>query len=166
MEDKNQTAEFEENAGTGEPLSNKYLTFFVNGQRYGIPIALVIEIIGMQQTAEVPEFPYYAKGIINLRGLIVPLIDVRLRLGYPEAEYTEKTCTIVINSEDIEVGLIVDEVDEVLDIRADEINPPTQSTASAAEHFVDGVAVQPDKLTLLMACDRLISEGTLDAVGF
>lgn len=141
---------------------DKYLSFFVNGQCYGIPISLVIEIIGMQKMAEVPEFPYYAKGIINLRGIIVPLIDVRLRLGYPEAEYTDKTCTIVINVDGVEMGLIVDEVDEVLDIREDEINPPTRSTDEAVERYVNGVAVQPDKLTLLMACEKLIGEGYLD----
>lgn len=149
-----------------ETLSDKYLTFFVNGQRYGIPISTVIEIIGIQKPAEVPEFPYYAKGIFNLRGLIVPLLDVRLRLGYPETEYTPKTCTIVITCDGIQVGLIVDEVDEVLDIKEDQINPPTRSTAHEVERFVDGVAVQPNKLTLLMACSKLISEGTMDAVGF
>lgn len=145
-----------------ETKTEKYLSFFINNQRYGIPISLVIEIIAMQDMAEVPEFPYYAKGIINLRGLIVPLIDVRLRIGYPEAPYTEKTCIIVVNSDDIEIGLIVDEVDEVLDINADEINPPTRSTGDVMERYVDGVAVIPDKLTLLMACERLIGEGYLD----
>lgn len=142
--------------------TEKYLSFFINGQCYGIPISIVIEIIGMQKMAEVPEFPYYAKGIINLRGLIVPLIDVRLRIGYPEAPYTEKTCIIVVNYEGIEMGLIVDEVDEVLDIAESDINPPTRSTTESVERFVNGVAVMPDKLVLLMACGQLIGEGYLD----
>lgn len=162
MEDKDLTSEEE----VAETLSDKYLTFFVNGQRYGIPISTVIEIIGVLKTAEVPEFPYYAKGIFNLRGLIIPMLDVRLRLGYPEAEYTPKTCIIVISCDGIQVGLVVDEVDEVLDIKEDEINPPTRSTTHESERFVDGVAVQPNKLTLLMACEKLISEGTMDAAGF
>lgn len=145
-----------------EARAEKYLSFFINDQRYGIPISTVIEIIGMQKVAEVPEFPYYAKGIINLRGLIVPLIDVRLRIGYPEAPYTEKTCVIVVNCEGIDIGLIVDEVDEVLDIPQSDINPPTRSTDEAVERYVDGVAVMPDKLTLLMSCEKIIGEGYLD----
>lgn len=157
MEDNLAQASVQEDVKT-----EKYLSFFINGQRYGIPISLVIEIIGMQKMAEVPEFPYYAKGIINLRGLIVPLIDVRLRIGYPEAPYTEKTCIIVASCEGIEIGLIVDEVDEVLDIPDDEIHPPTRSTNEAAERYVDGVAVMPDKLTLLMSCEKLIGEGYFD----
>lgn len=145
-----------------EVRTEKYLSFFINNQRYGIPISLVIELIAMQKVAEVPEFPYYAKGIINLRGLIVPLIDVRLRIGYPEAPYTDKTCIIVATCEGIDIGLIVDEVDEVLDIPSDEINPPTRSTDEAVERYVNGVAVMPDKLTLLMSCEKLIGEGYLD----
>lgn len=134
----------------------KYLTFFVNNQCYGIPIALVIEIIGMQKVAEVPEFPYYAKGIINLRGLIIPLIDVNLRLGYEEQEYTSKTCVIVVNLDGMEVGLIVDEVDEVTDIDSEAINPPPHVSERSEDQYVSGVAVMEDRLILLMSCEQVI----------
>lgn len=138
--------------------SEKYLTFFINGQCYGLAISLVMEIIGMQKIAEVPEFPHYAKGIINLRGLIVPLIDLNLRVGYEEQEYTNKTCVIVVNVEGIEIGLIVDAVDEVLDIDCSDINPPPKSAGEEADRFVKGVAVQPDKLVLLMSCEKIIGD--------
>lgn len=150
MEEKDLELENEQNE------SEKYLTFFINGQCCGIPISLVMEIIGVQKIAEVPEFPYYAKGIINLRGLIVPLIDLNLRVGYEEQEYTSKTCVIVVNVEDIEIGLIVDEVDEVLDISLAAINPPPQNAQGDADRFVSGIAVQPDKLILLMSCEKII----------
>lgn len=136
--------------------SKKYLTFFINGQCYGIPIALVMEIIGIQRIAEVPEFPYYAKGIINLRGLIVPIIDVNLRIGYQEQDYTSKTCVIVVVVDDIEIGLIVDEVDEVIDIHDENINPPPQNTGVEADRYVNGIAVLPEKLILLLACEKII----------
>ncbi len=138
--------------------SKKYLTFYINEQRYGIPISLVMEIIGMQSVAEVPEFPAYAKGIINLRGLIVPLIDVNLRIGYVEREYTERTCVIVVDVQGIEIGLIVDEVDEVIDIRDKDINPPPQNATTEADQYVSGIAVLPDKLILLMSCEQIIGD--------
>lgn len=139
-------------------ISMKYLTFFIGGQRYGLPISLVMEIIGMQTVAEVPEFPDYAKGIINLRGLIVPLIDVNMRIGYVEREYTEKTCVIVVDVQGVEIGLIVDEVDEVLDICEKDINPPPQGSVEEADQYVSGIAVLPDKLILLMSCEKIIGD--------
>lgn len=139
-----------------ESATNKYLTMYINQQCYGIPIELVMEIIGMQKVASVPEFPYYAKGIINLRGLIVPLIDVNLRLGYDQQEYTDKTCVIVVNVHGIEIGLIVDEVDEVIDIRDADINPPPKNSTVAADEYVSGIAVLPDKLILQMSCEKII----------
>lgn len=142
--------------------SGKYLTFFIDGQCYGLPISLVMEIIGVQKITEVPEFPHYAKGIINLRGLIVPLIDLNLRVGYQEQEYTSKTCVIVVNVEGIEIGLIVDAVDEVMDIHTATINPPPKCSGEEADRFVNGVAVQPDKMILLMSCEKIIGDDVFE----
>ncbi len=149
-----------------EEILKKHLTFFIGGQRYGIPISLVMEIIGMQSVAEVPEFPAYAKGIINLRGLIVPLIDVNVRVGCEEKEYTEKTCVIVVNVRGIEVGLIVDGVDEVLDINEKNINPPPNGSGVEADQYVSGVAVMPDKLILLMSCEKIIGDESFETEQF
>lgn len=156
MEEKELTQEQENK----QSESQKYLTFFINGQCYGIPISLVMEIIGVQKIAEVPEFPYYAKGIINLRGLIIPIIDVNLRIGYPEQEYTGKTCIIVVMVGEIEIGLVVDEVNEVVDIDANDVNPPPRG--AEADRFISGIAVQPNKMVLLMACEKIIGDDIFD----
>ena len=93
--------------------TEKYLTFLIDKQYYAYPIKDVREIIEMQPITEIPEFPSYAKGIIDLRNKVVPIIDVRLRFYKPEIEYTERTCIIVLDIKDIQIGFIVDTVDEV-----------------------------------------------------
>ncbi len=153
MGDFNETHAIDQEFVTGG--SNKYLTLFLNDQCYGIPISQVIEIIGMQSVASVPEFPDYAKGIINLRGLIVPLIDINMRLGYEQKEYTEKTCVIVVNVLGVEIGLIVDEVDEVLDINSVNVNPPSKNSSNN-EDYISGIAVLPEKMILLLSCEKII----------
>lgn len=105
-----------------DTMSNKYLTCFVENQVYGISIADVVQITGMQEITEVPEFPKYAKGIIDLRGIIVPIIDMRLRLKKEAIEYNERTCIIVTKIDDLYMGFIVDAVSEVTNIYEDNIS--------------------------------------------
>jgi len=93
-----------------DTLRNKFLTFFIEDQLFGISIADVVQIVGMQDITKVPEFPSYAKGVINLRGIIIPIIDVRLRLKKEEAAYNERTCIIVTNINGSYIGFIVDSV--------------------------------------------------------
>ena len=95
-----------EQSDTSE-MDGKYLTFWTDGQLFGVPIADVVQIVGMQNITNIPEFPHYAKGVINLRGSIIPLIDMRLRLAKQEAPYDERTCIIVTNIEQRDVGLTV-----------------------------------------------------------
>ena len=109
-----------------EEAIQKYLTFFIGEQYYGISINNVIEIVGVTSIAVVPQLPYYAKGIMNLRGMVVPLIDINLRFGYEEKQYTDRTCIIIMNIRDIEIGFIVDAVDEVANIFEANISPPPQ----------------------------------------
>ena len=101
-----------EEAALSEELGSKYLTYFTDGQLFGIPIADVVQIIGMQQITEIPEFPEYAKGIINLRGEIIPVIDVRIRLFKPVIEYSDRTCIIVTDVRGSYFGFVVEQVDE------------------------------------------------------
>lgn len=103
--------------------SEKYLTFLIDKQYYGFHINDVKEIIEMQDIIPVPEFPDYAKGIINLRSSLIPIIDVRLRFCKTELDYNERTCIIILNLKEIEVGFIVDTVDEVIDIDKADIDP-------------------------------------------
>jgi purine-binding chemotaxis protein CheW len=95
-------------------------------EEYGIAIGYVTEIIGLQSITEIPELPHYVKGIINLRGKIIPVMDVRLRFNKEAKEYNDRTCTIVIEVRDITVGLIVDAVAEVASITSENIVPPPQ----------------------------------------
>lgn len=97
-------------------MEGKWLTFWLDRQLFGVSIANVEQIVSMQPITEIPEYPVYAKGIISLRGNIIPLIDLRLRLGKQEAEYNDHTCIIIISTKSGQFGFIVDEVDAVSSI--------------------------------------------------
>ena len=101
----------------------KYLTFLIQDKYYAFPIRDVKEIIEVQEITAVPEVPNYCKGIINLRGAIIPIVDVRLRFKLKEAEYTERTCIVVVMIGDVLIGFVVDTVDEVVDIDDENISP-------------------------------------------
>ena len=109
-------------SGSIDEMRGRYLTFFIDNQVFGIPIADVIQIVGVQEITEVPEFPTYAKGIINLRGNIVPLIDMRIRFHKEELPYNDRTCVIVTNIGSRLIGLVVEAVDEVASISDEEIS--------------------------------------------
>lgn len=136
----------------------KYLTFTVGNEFYGIEIYHVTEIIGIQEITEVPELPDYIRGIINLRGKIIPVIEVRLRFGMVSEDYTDRTCIIVIDIEDISVGLIIDSVSEVLSISEDNIVPPPETKAGFHSDYVKGIGKAHDGVKLLLDCKKLLGE--------
>ncbi|MEG0564652.1 MAG: chemotaxis protein CheW [Hungatella sp.] len=138
-------------------MDGKYLTFWTDKQLFGVPIAHVVQIVGMQTITEVPEFPIYAKGIINLRGAIIPLIDVRLRIGKQEVDYNERTCIIVTDINDNPVGFIVDEVDAVTTITNEFITPPP-TLAGCESAYISGVGTIEDKVVLLMDTCKIVGE--------
>lgn len=138
-------------------MEGKYLTFWTDKQLFGVPIAYVVQIVGMQDITQIPEFPYYAKGIINLRGAIIPVIDIRLRIGREEAEYNERTCIIVTNISDRSVGFIVDEVDEVTDISDEQIEPPP-SLEGGVSTYITGIGKLANKVVLLMNTQRILGQ--------
>ena len=146
-----------------DEMKGKYLTFWTFGQLLGIPISLVVQIVGMQGIIAMPEFPAYAKGVINLRGNIIPVIDMRLRLNQPEAEYNERTCIIVTNIHNSYVGFIVDEVNEVLTIEDDVISPPPRM-ASAKSSYISGIAKLDKNVALLIDAQRLLDDNELEAL--
>lgn len=122
-------------------IDDQLLTFALDRQVYGVPIAQVEQIISMQPVTEVPEYPTYAKGIISLRGSVVPIIDLRLRLGMTETPYTERTCIIVVNMGEVMLGCIVDEVDSVIHVAPEKISPPPQvSDEGASNRYLTGIA--------------------------
>lgn len=140
-------------------LDGKYLTFYSNDQLFGVPIAIVVQIVGIQHITPMPDYPSYVKGIIDLRGDIIPVIDMRLRLGALEKEYEERTCIIVAKIREHHVGLIVDAVDEVTDIDEESISqPPRLSEATTVDSFLTGVAKVSGRVALLLDTDKTLCE--------
>lgn len=125
-----------------DEMRGKYLTFRVREGEYGIEISYISEIIGVQESTRVPNTYNYVKGIINLRGTIVPIIDMRLRFGFEEREYTDRTCIIVLSMDDVSIGLIVDEVQDVANIDEDSIQPPPKSHGGVEERkFIKAIGM-------------------------
>lgn len=142
----------------------KWLTFWLDNQLFGVSIKAVEQIVSMQPITEMPDYPAYAKGIISLRGNILPLIDLRMRLGKPEAAYNDRTCIIIHQMETGNVGFIVDEVDAVLDITHDKIAPAPQIGEDAANQYLAGVARlsldngKSEKIILCLDAVRILQE--------
>ena len=135
----------------------RFLTFFVGNEVYGIEIRYVTEIIGIQAITEVPDLPAYIKGIINLRGKIIPVMDVRLRFKKEFRDYNDRTCVIVIDIDEICIGLIVDGVAEVLDIPENDIVPPPQMNGFQ-NRFIKSIGKVGNDVKLLLDCGKLLSE--------
>lgn len=134
---------------------NRYLTFLLGEETYGIAIGNVIEIIGVLPVTPLPGAPDYLKGIMNLRGKIVPVIDVRLKFKKAAVEYTERTCIVVVEVQEMTVGLIIDEVSEVLTIEAQDIVPPP-SLKESQSNYIDGISSTDGKVKLLLDCAALL----------
>ncbi len=145
----------ENNVNTAmDDLQGRFLTFYINDTIYGIELLNVIEIISVQHATRIPSVPEYIKGIINLRGKVVPVIDVRLKLKQPERAYDEKTCIIVVVIEDMQVGLIVDRVSEVVTIDQGELADPPSIGNSSSEKYLQSIATVGDKVVLNIDCRK------------
>lgn len=134
----------------------KYLTFWIDAQLYGMPIAEVVQIIGVRQIIPMPEYPDYAKGIINMRGSIIPVIDIRIRLHMEEKEYNERTCIIVTNIDNKHVGFIVDAVDEVTVIQKGEIEGAPKLGSGYCQQFITNIGKLDNKVVLLLDARKVI----------
>ncbi|MEW6192920.1 MAG: chemotaxis protein CheW [Bacillota bacterium] len=137
---------------------DKFLTFILGEEEYGIEIRHVTEIIGIQSITEVPDMPAHVKGVINLRGKVVPVMDMRLRFGMPERPYDDRTCIVVINIDGQAVGLVVDRVSEVLDIPKDDIEPPPAVKRGAGSRFIQGMGKVGAEVKILLNAERLLHD--------
>ena len=142
----------------------KFLTFALGKEEYGIEIKYVTEIVGIQVITEVPELPEYVKGIINLRGKIIPIIDVRLRFKKEEKEYNDRTCTIVIDINHISVGLIVDTVVEVISIAEQDIVDPPQINSGENNKYIKGIGKVGNNVKLLLDSNKLLSDDVAESL--
>lgn len=139
----------------------KFLTFNLGHEEYGIPIQSVKEIIGIMDITYIPKTPYFIKGVINLRGKIIPVIDLRLKFGLDEIPYNQRTCIVVVEVKLVEssklIGVIVDTVSEVANIQASEIDPPPQYGTSMNPEFLTGMGKVKGKVILLLNTDKVLS---------
>ena len=148
----------ENSTGSSDFMADKYLSFLVDDQRYGFPIKSVREIIGIMHIIPVPEFPEYAKGVINIRGDVIPIIDMHLRFHCPETQYTSHTCIIIINYDEMSVGFIVDNVSEVAELPPEKIAPSPRIASRNNVTFVSGVGKDDDgSIVMLLDVDMLLT---------
>lgn len=133
----------------------RFLTFLVDGEALGVEIGYVKEIIGIQPIARLPDTPAYVKGIINLRGTIIPVIDMRLKFHKQPEEYTDRTCVIVVDTGVRTTGLIVDQVTEVLRIEQSNIVPPPQETVGSSG-YIKGIGKADGQVKLLLDTEKLL----------
>ena len=151
------TADMEEDTQKG-----RYLTFSLGDESYGIEIKYVTEIIGIQTITVIPELPEYVKGVINLRGKIIPVMDVRLRFKKEPREYNDRTCVIVVDINDISIGLIVDSVAEVLTIPEEDIVEPPKMNKSFSNRYIKNIGKVENGVKLLLDCEKLLTEDELE----
>ena len=135
---------------------DKYLTFTVGKEDYGIEISHVTEIIGIQKITDVPDMPHYIKGVINLRGKVIPVMDVRLRFRMPEREYDDRTCTVVVSVNGTPVGLVVDTVKEVVDIPENQIELPPEVAESSTQRYIKGLGKIGEDVKILLDVEKLV----------
>lgn len=145
-----------------DTLKGRFLTFSLENQVFGIEIKYVTEIIGIQPITEVPEVPAYVKGIINLRGKIIPVIDVRLKFQKEAVEYNDRTCIIVVDIQSVSVGLIVDNVAEVMTIADENIVPPPDIKTGFQNRYIKGIGKVGSDVKLLLDCSRLLGEDEIE----
>jgi purine-binding chemotaxis protein CheW len=146
----------------------KYLTFTLAGEEYGIGILKIKEIIGMMPITSVPQTPKFVKGVINLRGKVIPVMDLRLRFAMDAIDYNDRTCIIVVEiggrGTDIVIGIVVDSVSEVLNIKGEDIEDTPTFGTTLNTAFILGMAKMEGKVKILLDIDAVLSAEDLDAL--
>lgn len=144
----------------------KYLSFFLDGEEYGIGILKIKEIIGMMPITPIPQTPDFVKGVINLRGKVIPVIDLRLRFSMAEIDYTDRTCIIVVEfatpSGRLHTGIVVDSVSEVLNIKGSDIEDTPSFGTKLSTDFILGMAKIGGGVKILLDIDRVLTEEESD----
>jgi len=148
-------------------LAGKYLTVGLDGEAYGIAVLKVREIIRLQKITPVPQLPAFVKGVINLRGRVIPIIDLRVKFGL-KAEFTDRTCIVVVQvklpTTYVQMGLIVDSVEEVANIAAEDIEPTPEFGARVDTAYLLGMAKLKDVVKTLLDIDRVVAPAEVEAM--
>ena len=146
---------------SADTTGGEYLSFTLGNEHYGVDILKVQEIRGYDAVTRVPDAPDYIKGVINLRGTIVPVIDLRLKLRLEEARYDAFTVMIVLNVEDRVVGIVVDSVSDVIPLNAEQIRPTPEFGAAVDTRFISGIGTQDDRMLILLDIETLLDTADL-----
>ena len=164
----------ESEATTGGPMASssrdregKYLTFELDGEEYGLEILKVKEIIGIMNITSVPQTPGYVKGVINLRGKVIPVIDLRLKFAMDPLEYSDRTCIIIVDitgtsGKKVMVGIVVDSVSEVLNIKDDEIEDTPNFGTRLSTEYIMGMAKVKGGVKILLDIDQVLNAEELN----
>ncbi len=154
---------------SGKPaLAGKYLTVVLDNEAYGIAVLKVREIIRVQKITPVPQMPDYVKGVINLRGRVIPIVDLRIKFGL-KAEFSERTCIVVVQvklggEQTVQMGLIVDTVEEVVILTADVIEPTPAFGARLSTEYILGMAKVKSQVSTLLDLDRVVATDSVQAL--
>jgi purine-binding chemotaxis protein CheW len=154
--------------GGKNSLAGKYLTVVLESEAYGIAVLKVREIIRLQKITPVPQMPAFVKGVINLRGRVIPIVDLRVKFGL-KAEFTERTCIVVVqvklpSDQTVQMGLIVDRVEEVVTLAAHEIEPTPDFGAAISTEYLLGMAKVKGQVKTLLDIDRVVAPDTVHAI--
>jgi purine-binding chemotaxis protein CheW len=154
---------------SADARSGKYLVFQLGREEFGIPVLKVREIMGVLDITAVPQTPAYLRGVINLRGKVVPVVDLRLKFSLPDMEYTQRTCIIVVQvlqeGSPVLMGIVVDGVAEVLNIAAADIEDPPDFGQGVEIPYLRGMAKIKGKVKILLDIDRVLTSQELHGLG-
>lgn len=158
----------ENRASAAEGVGGKYLTFALADEEYGVDILRVREIIGMMEITPVPRTPDFILGVVNLRGKVIPVIDLRLKFELPYKEPDDRTCIIVVEvryrEETIQMGIVVDRVNEVVDVKEEEIEATPSFGIGLDTSYILGMAKVGNKVKILLDIDRVLSSSEVEAL--
>ena len=151
-------------AATGAHVGNEYLTFTLGHEEYGIEILKVQEIRSYEQVTTIANAPEFIKGVVNLRGTIVPIVDMRIKFNLGEVDYTEFTVVIILNVANRVVGMVVDGVSDVTTLKADEIKPAPEFGASLDTQYLLGLGTAGERMIILVDIEKLMTSRDMELV--
>lgn len=150
--------------GGGHKVTSEYLTFRLGAEEYGIDILRVQEIRSYEEPTRIANSPHFIKGVVNLRGVIVPVVDLRIKLGCESVEYNGFTVVIVLNVKGRVVGAVVDSVSDVLELAKDQINPAPEMSTTVDTTFITGIASVGERMLILMDIESLMSSADMGLI--
>ena len=139
-------------------VNELYLSFYSNNQLFGVPITDVIQIVGMEEITPIPDSPRFVMGVINIRGCIIPIIDVRIRFGHEALSNSNRACIVITHVSDMFIGFSVDSVDAIIKVTEEEITPPPKVIGDLTNYYLTGIYNSQDKVIMLINTKRLLTE--------